>query len=285
MSRQAYYQHFRQLERIQMEEELIIQEVKAIRKNHQKMGTRKLYIKLQVFLKEHNLKMGRDGLFDCLANHHLLIRRRKRKVTTTMSYHRFHKYPNLIKGKEINAPNKLYVSDITYWKIETGFVYISLITDVYSHKIVGYQVAETMEAIETKAALEMALNVLSKDQMKELFHHSDRGVQYCSLEYVKLLQDNEIQISMTESGEPTDNAVAERINGILKNEYLCLYSIKDIKEAKLKLKESIDLYNNDRPHMSIGNLTPEEVHQTGIKTKKMWKNYYQENKKMEEIMV
>ena len=285
MSRQAYYQHFRQLERIQMEEELIIQEVKAIRKNHQKMGTRKLYIKLQVFLKEHNLKMGRDGLFDCLANHHLLIRRRKRKVTTTMSYHRFHKYPNLIKGKEINAPNKLYVIDITYWKIETGFVYISLITDVYSHKIVGYQVAETMEAIETKAALEMALNVLSKDQMKELFHHSDRGVQYCSLEYVKLLQDNEIQISMTESGEPTDNAVAERINGILKNEYLCLYSIKDIKEAKLKLKESIDLYNNDRPHMSIGNLTPEEVHLTGIKTKKMWKNYYQENKKMEEIMV
>lgn len=277
-SRQAFYQHFRQLESTQLEEALIVKEVKTIRESHQRMGTRKLYGKLQPFFEEHKLKIGRDALFDCLANHHLLIRRRKRKITTTMSYHRFHKYPNLIKGKEITAPNNLYVSDITYWKIDTGFVYISLITDAYSHKIVGYQVAETMEAIESKTALEMALNVLSKEQMEGLIHHSDRGVQYCSLSYVKLLQDNEIKISMTESSEPTDNAIAERINGILKDEYLCFYKIEDIEQAKLKLKKAIELYNKDRPHMSIGNLTPEEVHQSGIKTEKLWKNYYQINK-------
>jgi putative transposase len=249
------------------------------------MGTRKLYEKLQPFFLEHQIKIGRDALFDALSKHGLLVRKCKRKATTTMSYHRFHKWKNLIKEKEITAPNQLYVSDITYWKIATGFIYISFITDAYSHKIVGYQVAETMEAIESKIALEMALNMLSKEQMQYLIHHSDRGVQYCSTEYVKLLQDNGIQISMTESSEPTDNAIAERVNGILKEEYLCFYLVENIEQAKVKLKEAIELYNEDRPHMSIGNLTPVLVHQTGIQTEKLWKNYYHPKNGKENTMV
>ncbi len=284
MSRQSFYQHHWQLESTELELQLIIRQVMLIREDHPKLGTRKLHEKLQSFMLEHNINIGRDALFDLLKANQLLVRKRKRKITTTMSYHRFHKYPNLIKGKEIEAPNKLYVSDITYWKIISGFVYVSFITDVYSHKIVGYQVAETMEAIESIKALRMALEPLSKEQMQQLIHHSDRGVQYCSTEYVKLLQDNEVKISMTESSEPTDNAVAERLNGILKNEYLQFYKVENIEEAKIKLKRAIELYNNDRPHMSIGNLTPEVVHQTGIKTEKLWKNYYQSKLRKEQTM-
>jgi len=285
VTRQAFYQHNCHQEEVNIEVLLIISEVKRIREQHKAMGTRKLYEKLYPFMLEHQIKMGRDVLFDCLSNHKLLIRKRKRKISTTMSYHRFHKYPNLIKNKQITASNQLYVSDITYWKIESGFAYISFITDVFSHKIVGYQVAETLETIESKVALEMALQTLSKEQMQELIHHSDRGVQYCSIEYVKLLQDNGIKISMTETSEPTDNAVAERINGILKNEYLCFEKVENIAQAKINLKEAVKLYNQDRPHMSIGNLTPSEVHQSGIKTERLWKNYYQQNKRKEQTMV
>jgi len=146
-----------------------------------------------LFQLEHQIKVGRDALFDLLAEHKLLVKKRKRKISTTMSYHRFHKWPNLIKDFIASAPNELYVSDITYWKIETGFVYISFITDAYSHKIVGYQVAETLEAVESLTALQMALGSLSEEIKEQLIHHSDRGVQYCSDGYVKLLQDNKVK--------------------------------------------------------------------------------------------
>lgn len=262
---------------------MVVNEVKKIRINHRVMGTRKLYEKLQPFVLEHQIKLGRDALFDCLAKHKLLVRKRKRKISTTMSYHRFHKWKNLIKGLSITSPNQLYVSDITYWKQNEILVYVSFITDAYSHKIVGYQAAQTLEAVESKIALEMALGTLSREQKSNLIHHSDRGVQYCSTEYVKLLQDNDIKISMTESSEPTDNAIAERVNGILKDEYLRFCEIENFLEAKQCLKRAIDLYNQDRPHMSIGNLTPEYVHKTGIQTEKLWKSYpyNQRKEKME----
>jgi transposase InsO family protein len=248
------------------------------------MGTRKLYEMLQPFLLEHQIKIGRDALFDMLAKHKLLVKKRKRRISTTMSYHQFHKWPNLIKELAINRPNQLYVSDITYWKTKKEPAYISLITDAYSHKVVGYHVAENMAAIESKQALIMALNGLSKDQMQGLFHHSDRGSQYCSGEYVKLLKDNGILISMTESGEPTDNAIAERMNGILKEEYLNHYQVEDISEARDKLSIAINLYNQERPHMSIGNLKPNEVHDNNLQTEKLWKNYYQLNQRKEKAM-
>lgn len=264
------------MEEISFEQELIINEVLQIRQNHRRMGGRKLYELLEPFMIEHQIKMGRDALFNLLAAHHLLVRKRKRNVHTTHSFHWLRKYPNLIKGFVPTKANQLWVSDITYWKTETGFLYISLITDAFSHKIVGYQVAETLEAAVSVQALEMALKDLTQP-IEGLVHHSDRGVQYCSSEYVKLLQAHAIQISMTESGDPLENAIAERINGIIKDEYLDCYQVKNVTEAKALLKEVVQLYNDERPHMSIGNMKPSQIHLTNQKTDKLWKNYYVKN--------
>ena len=281
VTRQAYYQHSWKAIDTTIEEELIIQQVKQIRNNHPRLGTRKLHEKLQPFMLENSIKIGRDGLFNLLSANHLLIRKRKRKIQTTNSYHWLRKYPNLIRDLVPTTPNQLWVSDITYWKINTNeHLYISFITDAYSHKIVGWHVAETLEAIESIAALRKALSAFKgAESLFSLTHHSDRGMQYCSKEYVKLLQDYNIQISMTENGDPLENAIAERINGIIKEEYLNAYEVSNIKQAKELLDAVINLYNEDRPHMSISNLTPNQIHHSAnpIKTQKLWKNYYQKN--------
>jgi transposase InsO family protein len=277
ITRQAYYQNNWEGISSTLEEDLIIQRVKEIRQHHRRMGTRKLYEMLQPFILEHQIKIGRDALFNMLSANHMLVRRRKRRIQTTNSYHWLRKYPNLIREFVPTAPNQLWVSDITYWKINTGeHLYISFITDTYSHKVVGYQVAETMEAIESIHALQMAISSVKPESLLNLTHHSDRGIQYCSHAYVKLLQDKNIKISMTESGDPLENAVAERLNGILKGEYLETYEIETLKEAKKLLKATVGLYNNERPHMSINNYTPNFIHHsnTKIKIKKLWKNYY-----------
>lgn len=279
VTRQAYYQHFWHQEQYSFEDELILSEVIKIRKYHRHIVGRKLYELLQPFLIEHQIKMGRDRLFDVLSSNYLLVKRRKKQTITTNSFHRFKKYPNLIRNFIPTKPNQLWVSDITYWKIATGFVYISFITDAYSRKIVGSHVAQTMEAIETMEALKIAISGLRKgpDCHFQLTHHSDRGMQYCSDKYVKLLESNNIGISMTENGDPLENAIAERVNGIIKEEYLNDYQINNIEEAKELLDAIVKLYNNERPHMSIGNLTPNQVHENNIKTEKLWKNYYQKS--------
>ncbi len=243
------------------------------------MGTRKLYEKLHSFMLEHRIKMGRDALFDLLSSNHMLVRKRKRRITTTQSHHWLRKYTNLIKGFIPTAPNQLWVSDITYWKINGSNAYISFITDAFSRKVVGYHVAETLEAIETIQALRMALSglLVRPESHSKLIHHSDRGVQYCSHDYVKLLKDNHAQISMTENGDPLENAIAERLNGILKDEYLNDSSVKTINEAKIILSQAVNLYNEDRPHMSIGNLYPSQVHKQSLNTERLWKNYYRKN--------
>lgn len=276
VTRQAYYQHFWSMTDHVIEEDLIVQEVIQIRKNHRWMGGRKLYEKLYPFMLEHQIKMGRDAFFDLLSYHGLLIRRRKRRIVTTNSSHWLRKYPNLIRDFVPTAPNQLWVSDITYWKINNRDVYINLITDAYSRYIVGYHGAPTLEAIESIKALKMALKTTKNNQPESLIHHSDRGVQYCSSDYVKLLQENGIEISMTENGDPLENAIAERINGIIKNEYLIDYSVDNIGNAQQLLKKAVELYNYDRPHMSIGNLTPAHVYysKTTLKTERLWKNYY-----------
>lgn len=276
ITRQAYYQNRWKALEVSIEEDLILHEVKKIRKRHGRMGTRKLYDKLEEFMFEHQIKMGRDALFNLLSANHMLIRKRKRRIQTTQSYHWLRKYPNLIKDFTPTAPNQLWVSDITYWKIESGFVYISFITDAYSHKIVGFHVAETLETIETLQALKMALSGLFEETEChiDLIHHSDRGIQYCSHEYVKLLLDNNIKISMTENGDPLENPIAERVNGIVKEEYLQDYTVTNIKQAKQLLSFVVSLYNDDRPHNSISNLIPSFVHKNNIKTEKLWKNYY-----------
>jgi putative transposase len=273
MTRQAYYQHYWQLEDISYEQELILNEVRSIRKNHSRMGTRKLYGLLEPMMLEHQIKLGRDALFDLLANHNLLVRKRRKSVKTTNSFHWLRKYPNLIKDYLPNNSNELWVSDITYWKTEGQVYYISFITDVYSHKIVGYNVAETLEAFESIQALQMALKSRGSN-IKQLIHHSDRGIQYCSHEYVKLLQSCNILISMTENGDPRENAVAERVNGIIKGEYLQDNDVGSISEAKELLEAVVHLYNEERPHMSIQNLTPSDIHQNNRTTSKLWKSRY-----------
>ena len=234
ISRQAYYQNGWKGVETSIEEDILLKEVLEIRKDHKRMGTRKIYKKLHPFMLEHQIKMGRDALFDLLSSNYLLVRKRKRRIQTTQSSHWLRKYPNLIRGFVPTGPNQLWVSDITFWKINGGHVYISLITDAYSHKVVGYHVAETLEAVESVQALKMALSGLfmEPDGHFQLIHHSDRGVQYCSFEYVKLLKDNNIQISMTENGDPLENALAERLNGILKDEYLNDSPVTSMKEAR-----------------------------------------------------
>lgn len=254
---------------------MIIQEVKSIRFLHPAIGVRKLYVMLQSFLLEHQIKIGRDALFDLLAAHKLLIRKRKRSIRTTFSNHWLRKHPNLITDLVPSRSNELWVADITYFKVGQKHVYISFITDAYSKKIVGYQVADNLEAVESVKALEMALKQ-NKESLQNLIHHSDRGVQYCADEYVKVLLKHHIHISMTQNSDPRENAIAERINGIMKEEYLNHYTLKNCKEVQKQLEQAVMLYNTQRPHMSCNMLTPNIIHENNIKTQKLWKNYYQQ---------
>ena len=275
VTRQALYQNGWRSQELNIEAELIIQHVIEIRKRHPIIGTRKLYLMLQPFLLEHQIKIGRDKLFDLLAAYKLLVRKRRRRIYTTQSYHRFHKYPNLIREMKITGVNQVWVSDITYYKIMGKFVYLSFVTDAHSHKIMGYHVAETLETIHTLKALEMAIIGLNfSTTASRPVHHSDRGIQYCSAEYVSLLKESQIQISMTENGNPLENPIAERVNGIIKDEYLNRYHYYSIKELEEKLNQAVMLYNNERPHSSCSMLVPATVHEQNLQIKRKWKTYY-----------
>jgi transposase InsO family protein len=271
-----------------IKEEILIKEVQSIREMHSKMGARKLYNKLESTINEHNIKIGRDALFDILRDNNLLVKRRKQRKITTNSKHWLRKYPNLIKDISPTAPNQIWVSDITYWKANGKHLYISFITDAYSHKIVGFHVADNMECAETAKALKMALKDIDVDQFLEnkLIHHSDRGVQYCAKDYVNILRAYNIDISMTQSSDPLDNSIAERVNGIMKHEYLFSYAPENLQQAKNILDLCVNLYNNDRPHNSIGNKTPNEIHiNKSQKIKRLWKSYYPtKNKKLIKII-
>jgi transposase InsO family protein len=269
ITRQAFYQHFWYVSDVSIEQQLVLKQVKEIRAIHPAIGGRKLYFLLQPFLLEHQIKIGRDALFDLLVSNKLLVRKRKRRVNTTQSHHWLKKYTNLTKEWCPQKPNELWVADITYVPITNGFLYLSLITDAYSHKIMGYNIANNLEAVHTVKALQMALeNRTEKDNT--LIHHSDRGIQYCCSEYVSLLKQNKIQISMTENGDPLENPIAERINGILKQEYLSHYQIYSQHQAMQLLNVIIKTYNQQRPHQSINLLTPEVVHQKQLLVNKRW---------------
>lgn len=259
LSRQAYYKHNWGVLDRNKTGEIILKLVRKIRETHPRIGTRKLHQMLQPLLIEHEIKMGRDGLFNLLANNHLLIRRRKRRVYTTQSQHWLRKYPNLIKGIRIGGVNQLWVSDITYVRKRNGFLYLSLITDAYSRKVVGYHIAESLQAANTLEALKMALRLNNKP-LYNLIHHSDRGIQYCSYDYTNLLKTHHIRVSMTESGDPLENALAERMNGIIKNEYLFNKNIRNVNHARVLLTQAVDAYNNERPHSSIKMQTPNKLH-------------------------
>ena len=282
-SRQGFYQGIKACEQEALESELVVQEVVKIRKDQKMVGTRKLFIHLEPFFKAHGISMGRDALFTMLANYNLLIRKRKRKTpVTTFSNHWMHKYPNLTMDFVSNSAHQLLVSDITYIRLtESRHAYLSLVTDGYSRKIVGWHLNATLAARGCIAAMKMAAKQLPKGS--KTIHHSDRGSQYCCFDYVALLNKNNIDISMTQSGDPLENAIAERVNGTIKNEFL-QQAFNTLKEARDAIAHSISVYNNIRLHASIDMLTPTQAHNKSGVLKRHWKSYYP-NKKEEVVYV
>ena len=282
-SRQSYYQFQKAAEIQALHHDLILQKVTSIRKQQKRLGTRKLMFMMHDFMEEHHIEIGRDKMFDLLASRGLLIRRRKCRIPrTTYSDHWMRKYPNLIREFIPTASNQLWVSDITYIRLLDDFVYLSLITDAYSRKIVGFFLSETLKATGCLKALKMALS--NNPQRGRLIHHSDRGSQYCCADYVSFLDKYFIKISMTESGDPLENALAERVNGVLKEELL-EEKYLNYEQARQAVSVAVSIYNHHRPHGSIDLLTPEEAHYREGELKRRWKNYYSNNKREEVIMV
>jgi putative transposase len=271
-SPQAYYKYQRSSFKRRLGEDLMISQVLVHRILQPRLGGRKLHEMLLPFMEDHRLYIGRDQLFDLLRDNGLLVKRRRgSQPRTTDSNHWMHRYPNLTRNIRLNRPEALWVSDITYIRLKSNrFGYLSLITDAYSRKIVGFHLNDNLTAEGPMIALEMALKSISGS--KSLIHHSDRGSQYCSDGYVTLLKSNAIDISMTESGDPRDNAIAERINGILKQELL-MEVYPNIKRAHQSVVAAVDIYNKIRPHSSVDMMTPEKAHtRTGL-IKRRWKGW------------
>jgi putative transposase len=267
-SRQAWHKRQKSIYYSAIQEHLIVEMVRNNRKQMPRIGARKLH----KLLTDNNLRVGRDALFEILRRNNLLVRRRRTRIKTTNSHHWFRKYSNLIKGLSLTAPHQLWVSDITYIKTTDGNLYLFLITDAYSKKIIGYCLSQNLKASNAVNALKLALRQLPKG-IENLIHHSDRGIQYCCNDYVKSLKKRDIKISMTQNGDPLDNSIAERVNGILKDEWL--YDIDDL-DQKLAFEcipQIINIYNHKRPHLSIDLLTPDQAHQKTGKLKRRWKNY------------
>jgi len=224
-----------------------------------RLGTRKLYYLIKDALQERNIKFGRDKLFELLKENNLLIQPQRRYIQTTMSKHWMRKWPNIIKDLPVTEPDQVWVSDITYIKTEKENCYLNMITDAYSRKIVGYAMDNTMQTESMIKALEMAAKQKINPDIRTI-HHSDRGLQYCSKEYVELTARNNIKLSMTENSDPYENALAERMNRTIKEEFGMNGKLKDKEQLHQLLKESINLYNQNRPHLALNMKTPEEVY-------------------------
>ena len=250
VSRQAYYKYQRAAIKRFLEEQLMVNTVQKIRRSQPRVGARKL----QKMLLDFGIDVGRDALFNVLRNHKMLIKPNKKYMRTTNSWHRFHKYSNLIKELEIVAPNQVWVADLTYLETLEGFCYLALITDTYSRKILGYNLSRSLAIEGCQRALTMALK--SVVHPERLIHHSDRGLQYCSAGYVDVLSRNGVRISMTEESHVYENALAERVNGILKNEFMLGEKLRSFEVAKELVDESIKTYNEQRLHMSLNYETP-----------------------------
>lgn len=269
-TRQAYHKRHRREEREAARNEVVIREVQKIREQQRRIGGRKLYHMIGHLLGEHAIKMGRDAFYEVLRDNSLLVRRRRlRKPRTTFSGP-WRRYPNLIRDYVPTGANQVWVSDITYVRVGEGFAYLSLVTDAYSRKIVGHNLHRDLSARGCVAALRVALR--NNPDRESLIHHSDRGLQYYSSAYMKMLGPT-TRISMTEKSDPLENAIAERVNGILKDELL-KKRFESFKNARDKIDEAVNIYNHLRPHLSVEMLTPAEAHTRTGSLKRHWKNYF-----------
>lgn len=264
ISRQAIYQRERRAtaraEVLNPVKELVMQ----YRRFMPRLGTRKLYYLIKPELEKRQIKLGRDGLFDYLRESGLLIKPRRSYTKTTFSKHWMRKHPNLLKDMIADRAEKVFVSDITYVESDEGTHYLSLVTDACTRKIMGYEVSREMKSSDVVKALEMAIG--ARQTSLPLIHHSDRGLQYCSGDYQQVLAAQGILPSMTDGYDCYQNALAERVNGILKQEFL-LNRCKSFEELKLLVKQSVSIYNHLRPHLSLGMKTPEDVHE---KASSLW---------------
>lgn len=275
---QAYHKHQKRVLQKKVNEDLIVQQIHHIRNLQPRCGGRKLLLMLQPFMQQQNIVMGRDAFFELLSNNKLLVRKTKRSVHTTNSKHHFRRYPNIAKDFIPMKAHELWVSDITYIPVKNRHAYLFLITDAYSRKIVGHHVSDDMKVSSAVVALKKAL--AQKPIETIVIHHSDRGIQYCSTEYVKLLQQHHAMISMTQSGDPLENAIAERVNGILKTE-LISSSYDDIEQAVRHINRCVIIYNFKRRHSSLNWQIPADVHQQKGPQIRRWKNYYSTPKNKE----
>ena len=279
MSTQAYYKHGNTDLRKLADEAFCVEFIRRVRQKDRGIGGGKLWkMYRKEFGDEHSV--GYNRFYDIIEKYSLKVRKKRRRARTTDSDHDLPLYPNLVKELIPLRPNQLWVSDITYMVIylnaETGeydFCYLSLVTDYYTKEIIGWCVGETLEAKFAMKALTMALSRLNGNPAEDLIHHSDRGVQYASYDYTKLLKEHHIKISMTECGDPKDNAVAERVNGIIKNELLMGMAFFSIEEVRKALEVAIDFYNNERPHMSLDWKTPAQAALCTGELEKRWKSY------------
>lgn len=271
VSKQAYYQHVDNVFARLAHERFLIEYVHSVRELDPGIGGEKLWLMYKgYFGTEHSL--GRDAFLAVLKAHGLMLRKHRKGPRTTHSNHDLPVYPNLVCNLLVTRPNQVWVSDITYVRTDDGFCFLSIVTDAYTHEVVGWFVGPTLESVYTLEALKMACTRLEGTHIK-LIHHSDRGTQYASLLYTAYLKGLNIQISMTESGDPKDNAVAERINGILKTEFLNHHHFAGIMQVRNTVMQAVDFYNNQRPHRSLDMMTPVQTRQTTGRIKKRWKSY------------
>lgn len=233
--------------------------MREARKTHHKSGIRKLIKYIKNGLVENNIKMGRDALFDLLRCYGMLVKKTKRYHITTNSRHLFHKSPNLIKDMEIEHSEQVFVSDITYIKTDDGHAYLALVTDAYSKRLMGWALDDNMRATLVVQALDMAIKNL-EFKTETIIHHSDRGIQYCCPEFTEFAAKNKFRLSTTQQYDPYENAVAERINGILKYEFGLKKTIKNLDIARQIIKQATQIYNQQRIHWSLGLQTPDYIH-------------------------
>ena len=258
VSRQAYYHYQNHQANERLKQEMVLQWVCQIRSRQPRIGVRKLYQLLKSQFEHLGLQLGRDALFGLLREHGLLVASSKRGHRTTCANHRFYRYPNRITDLVVDRIHQVFVADITYLQTIDGFVYLALVTDLFSRKIVGFDVSDSLSVEGALRACKMAIKPVT--QPDALIHHSDRGVQYCCHAYTQLLHSRGVQLSMTQNGDVYQNAVAERVNGILKIEFLLNHTFGSIQQATVNAKQSISIYNNERPHLSLGYQTPQDVY-------------------------